>query len=160
MAWFTHEFEGLLSKHGVGRSRVIWYQVLFMPEHLVKVLPFREHPRLRVRGEIVDIPVAGAWMPTGNGHYYFIVSPEVRKGTGARLGDMLDMRFFIDDQHRVDVPPTLKAVLDERPALRAVWESLTPGKRRGFAHQVAQAKSSDAVQRRIHRVLEALAAIL
>lgn len=157
MALFTHEFEAPLSLHGVGKSRVIWYQVLFMPERLAQELPLHLNPRLRVRGEIVDIPVAGAWMPTGDGRHYFIVSPAVRKGTGARLGDMLDMRFVIDDQERVDVPAALEDALAAKPELRAVWQALSPGKRRGLAHQVAQAKSSATVERRVREVLDALA---
>lgn len=158
MALFTHEFEAPLEVHGVGKSRVIWYQVLFMPEQLAKQLPLREHPRLRVRGEIVDIPVAGAWMPSGDGRHYFIVSPAVRKGTGARLGDMLDMRFVIDDQDRVDVPAALEQALAANPELQTVWLQLSPGKRRGLAHQVAQAKSIATVQRRIQELLDVLSA--
>jgi hypothetical protein len=158
MPLFTHEFEAPLSMHGVGKSRVIWYHVLFMPEQLAEQLPLRAHPRLRVRGEIVDVPVAGAWMPTGDGHHYFIVSPAVRKGTGARLGDMLDMRFVIDDQERVDVPAALEEALNANPELHAIWQGFTPGKRRGLAHQVAQAKSSATVQRRIQEVMDTLSA--
>ena len=158
MAFFSHEFETTLTTHGVGMSRVIWYQVLFMPEQLAKELPLREHPRLRVCGEIVDIPVAGAWMPSGDGRHYFIVSPAVRKGTGARLGDVLDMRFNIDDQNRVDVPAALEEALAANPELRAIWLGLSPGRRRGLAHQVAQAKTSLTVQRRILEVRDVLLA--
>ena len=158
MSLFTHEFEGPLSTHGVGKSCVIWYHVLFMPAHLAKSLPLDVYPRLRITGEIVDIPVAGAWMPTGDGGHYFIVSPAVRKGTGARLGDMLHMRFGIDDQDRVDVPAALDDALKARPDMRAVWERITPGKRRGLAHRVAQAKSSATIQRRIEEVMDTLSA--
>lgn len=158
MALFTHEFEAPLTTHGVGKSRVIWYHVLFMPAYLAKTLPLGMHPRLRVRGEIVDIPVSGAWMPTGDGGHYFIVSPKVRKGTGARLGDMLDMRFVIDDQDRVDVPAALEDALNARPEIRAIWERTTPGKRRGLAHRVAQAKTSATVLRRIQEVIDLLQA--
>lgn len=156
MGFFTHEFEGPLSTHGVGKSRVIWYQVLFMPRALAEVLPLKAHPRLRVRGEIVDIPVAGAWMPTGDGQHYFIVSPTVRKGTGAKLGDLLDMRFVIDDQDRVDVPPALFQALALKPEMQAAWMKLTPGRQRGLAHQVAQAKTPSTLQRRIQSVMDTL----
>lgn len=158
MGLFSHEFEAPLAAHGVGKSRVIWYQVLFMPPTLAEMLPMKAHPRLRVRGEIVDIPVAGAWMPTGDGRHYFIVSPAVRKGTGARLGDMLDMRFVIDEQDRVDMPPALSEALAAQPAMQAAWMKLTPGQRRGHAHLVAQAKTDATRQRRIHAVLETLGA--
>ena len=158
MALFTHEFEAPLVRFGVGKARVIWYQVLFMPHALAETLPMKANPRLRVRGEIVDIPVAGAWMPTGDGRHYFIVSPSVRKGTGARLGDMLDMRFVIDEQDRVDMPPALSDALAAQPAMQAAWMKLTPGQRRGHAYQVAQAKTDTTRQRRIQSVLESLSA--
>jgi len=157
MALFTHEFEAPLELHGVGKGRVIWYHVLFMPAALALDLPLKTHPRLRVRGEIVDVPVAGAWMPCGDGRHYFIVSPAVRKGTGARLGDMLDMRFVIDDQDRVDVPAELTRALGAQPQLEKVWMGLTPGQRRGHAYQVAAAKSAATEQKRVQAVLDALA---
>jgi hypothetical protein len=156
MGLFTHEFEAPLATHGVGKSRVVWYQVLFMPGALAESLPMKAHPRLRVRGEIVDIPVAGAWMPTGDGRHYFIVSPAVRKGTGAKLGDRLDMRFVIDEQDRVDVPPALSEALALQPGRLAAWMKLTPGQRRGHAHQVFQAKTAATLQRRILSVLATL----
>lgn len=127
-----------------------------MPRALAAVLPMKAHPRLRVRGEIVDIPVEGAWMPTGDGQNYFIVSPAVRKGTGAKLGDMLDMRFVIDNQDRVDMPAALSQALALQPAMQVDWMKLTPGRQRGLAHQVAQAKTDATRQRRIHSVLEIL----
>ncbi len=158
MLLYGHEFDAPLSLHGVGKTRVIWYQVLFLPEHLAKRLPFAQYPRLRVTGEIADIPVSGAWMPTGDGRHYFIVSAAVRKDSGARLGDILPMRFAVDDQDRVDVPAALEDALNRRPDMRAIWEEITPGKRRGFAHQVAQAKTSATIRRRIDEVMDALSA--
>lgn len=74
------------------------------------------------------------------------------------LGDMLDMRFVIDDQDRVDVPAALEDALNARPELRAIWERTTPGKRRGLAHRVAQAKTSGTVLRRIQEVIDILQA--
>jgi hypothetical protein len=52
-----------------------------MPRHLAATLPMRARPWLRVRGEIVDIPAAGAWMPTGDGRHYYVVSPGSPKCT-------------------------------------------------------------------------------
>lgn len=135
---------------------MIWFHVLYLPERLATDLPLRRYPRLRVVGEIVDIPVSGAWMPSGDGRHYFIVSPAVRRGTGARLGTLLDMRFVIDDQDRVDVPEVLERALAARPQLRMLWAELSPGKRRGLAHRVTQAKSKSTQERRVQEVLDAL----
>jgi len=36
MGLFTHEFEAPLATHGVGKARVIWYHVPFMPRALTE----------------------------------------------------------------------------------------------------------------------------
>ena len=60
MTYFTHDFVGEIALHGVGKSRVITYKVLFMPPRFEAELPFQTYPRLRVEGEIADVPVRGA----------------------------------------------------------------------------------------------------
>jgi Domain of unknown function (DUF1905) len=92
VAFFTHGFEGVIQRFGVGRDRKVWYAVLFLPDAVAADLPFDRHPRLRVRGEIADFSVAGAWMPTGDGRRYFIVSPAVRRGAEVDVGSTVEMR--------------------------------------------------------------------
>lgn len=65
MAYLAHTFEAPLSRHGVGKTMVIWYFVLFLPEAVALTLPLKQYRRLRVVGEIRDVPVEGAWTPTG-----------------------------------------------------------------------------------------------
>lgn len=155
---YPHVFEAPLRRHGVGRERVIWYVVLFLPPHLEGDLPFARYPRLRVEGEIGDVPVAGAWMPTGDGHRYFIVSPTVRKATGARLGTMLEMRFRIADQDAVEILDVLARALAAEPRARLAWDALTPGYQRGLAHRVNAAKTDPTRDRRVAEVIAELLA--
>lgn len=99
MSFFPHRFHGPLPRFGVGRTRKDWYTALFLPAELERVLPFDEHPRLRVGGEIgEDAPVSGAWMPTGDGRRYFIVARRVMTQLRVALGDHVEMRFRIADQ--------------------------------------------------------------
>ncbi|MEL6735586.1 MAG: YdeI/OmpD-associated family protein [Pseudomonadota bacterium] len=156
MTYFTHEFEDVISLHGVGKSRVITYKVLLMPPHFEAELPFNEFPRLRVEGEISDVPVRGAWMPVGDGRRYFIVSPEIKKNTGLDVGDLVEMRFRIDDQDFVEVPPALQSAIDRNKATTREWEALTPGKKRMFAFHVASAKSTPTKQKRINEAIDAI----
>jgi len=157
MIYFTHDFSAKISLHGVGKTRVITYKVLFMPLRFETVLPFMAFPRLRVEGEIADVPVRGAWMPVGDGRRYFIVSPTIKANTGLDVGDEVEMRFRIDDQDHVDVPPALEAALGAEPAARHQWDKLTAGKKRMFTNHVASARSPATEQRRVH---EAMLAIL
>ncbi|MEM0898885.1 MAG: YdeI/OmpD-associated family protein [Pseudomonadota bacterium] len=156
MSYFTHEFEDVIALHGVGIKKVLTYKVLFMPPHFEKALPFDVYPRLRVEGEIADVPVRGAWMPVGDGRRYFIVSPEVKKQTGFDVGDLVEMRFRIDDQDHVDVPRALQIALDGNAEANAAWEALTAGKKRMFTFHVASAKTEPTEARRVAEAIEAI----
>ena len=157
MSYYTHSFEAAISLHGVGKSRVITYKVLFMPPSFEHELPFGEFPRLRVEGEIAEVPVRGAWMPVGDGRRYFIVSPEIKKQTGFDVGDTVEMRFRVDDQDFVDVPDALQRAINADEIASKNWNDLTAGKKRMFTFHVASAKT-DPTQRK--RIAEAMSAIV
>lgn len=149
-------FEGTIDRFGVGRTRKVWYTVLFLPHELEAKLPFVQFPRLRVKGEIGESPVEGAWMPTGDGRRYFIVAPRVLrvlKHLGVGLGDLVDMRFRIADQNAVDVPPELTAALAANPRAYKAWGALTAGKQRGLTHRIHPAKTEETRARRVAEVL-------
>ena len=154
--YFTHSFQAPIARHGVGKDRIVWYKVLFLPPKLEADLPFETWPRLRVEGEIAEVPVRGAWMPVGDGRRYFIVSPEVRAATGLDLGDEVDMRFRVDDQDHVDVPPPHLAAIRTDAQISDLWNDLTAGKKRMFSHHVGTAKTPPTEQRRIDEALSAI----
>ena len=72
-----YAFEARVERFGVGRTRKVWYDVLFLPPELEAQLPFDRYPRLRMEGEIAEVAIENAWMPTGHGRRYVIVGPEV-----------------------------------------------------------------------------------
>ncbi|WP_300039268.1 YdeI/OmpD-associated family protein [uncultured Roseobacter sp.] len=156
MRYFTHDFVGEIALHGVGKARVITYKVLFMPPRFESELPFRTYLRLRVEGEIADVPVRGAWMPVGDGRRYFIVSPDVKANTGLDVGDEVEMRFRIDDQDYVDVPAALQAALNQDELALAQWARLTAGKKRMFTNHVMSAKTTPTEQRRVDEAMVAI----
>ena len=156
MSYFTHDFVAEIALHGVGKSRVITYKVLFMPPHFETKLPFQTYPRLRVEGEIADVPVRGAWMPVGDGRRYFIVSPDIKANTGLDVGDEVEMRFRVDDQDYVDVPGALTAALSLDDAASTQWDKLTAGKKRMFTNHVFSAKTAPTEQRRVDEAMVAI----
>jgi hypothetical protein len=155
---YLYSFEGQIDRFGVGKTRKLWYTVLFLPPDVEAELPFGTFPRLRVEGEIADLPVEGAWMPTGDGRRYFIVAPRVLKGAEVGLGDSVEMRFGVADQNAVDVPAELAAALALYPAARTAWEALTPGKQRGLTHRIHGAKAPTTRRRRTDEVIAILQA--
>lgn len=156
MSYFTHAFVGQICHHGVGKSRVLTYKVLFLPSDLEATLPFDTFPRLRVEGEIAEVPVRGAWMPVGDGRRYFIVSPSIKANTGHDVGDVVEMRFRVDDQDYVDVPMALQDALASDNDLASKWAALTAGKKRMFTFHVASARTQATELRRVEEALEAI----
>lgn len=154
--YYHHNFEGPIERFGVGKTRKVWYTVLFLPTALERQLPFAAHPRLRVDGEIVEVPVTGAWMPTGDGRRYFIVAARVLKEASVGVGQQVEMRFRIADQDAVDVPPELARALRANTRAKAAWDALSAGKQRGLTHPIHSAKTTTTRER---RVLETIAAL-
>jgi hypothetical protein len=132
--------------------------VLFLPPEIAAELPFADHPRLRVEGEIADVPVEGAWMPTGDGRRYFIVAPRVLKGAEIGVGDIVEMRFGVADQNAVDMPAELAAALAQSQEALTAWQALTPGKQRGLTHRIHGAKAPATRRRRTDEVIAMLQA--
>lgn len=156
MSWFPHAFEAPLSRHGVGRTRKIWYNVLFLPADIAEQLPLRAHPQLRVEGEIAEVPMAGAFIPAGDGRHYVIVGPTVMRDAGLAIDQLVEMRFRVADQDAVDVPDALAAALRRDGEAADAWEALTTGRRRALAHLVATARTEATRTKRVDSVLLAI----
>ena len=151
---YPHSFEGCVETHDVGSERYV-YTVCWIPDEVARELPLEENPRLRVEGEINDVPFAGALHPV-RGRWYVLLSKAFLKEALPEGGSELEVRFRVADQDAVDVPDELADLLEVRPTARAAWEALTPGKRRFLAHPVASAKRPDTRRRRAEKVVEQL----
>ncbi|MEM9013756.1 MAG: YdeI/OmpD-associated family protein [Pseudomonadota bacterium] len=154
--FYPYTFSSQIERFGVGKARKVWYNVVFMPDALKKELPFDKYPRLRVDGEIADIPISNAFIPAGDGRNYVIVSPEVMKEAGLSVDDLVEMRLRIADQDHVDIPGRLAHAISRTKKTQAGWDALTPGKRRMLAQHVKSAKTDPT---RIKRIEEAISAI-
>jgi hypothetical protein len=131
------------------------YTVVYLPEDLAGALPLDRYRRLRVEAEVNGVPLKAALMPTG-GRWYLMLSKKLLKRAGLTLGDPAHVTFAVADQDAVDVLPPLAEALDAEPDLRAAWEALTPGKRRGLAHRVASAKTAPTIAKRVAEVIDGL----
>jgi hypothetical protein len=153
---FPFAFEAEIERFAVGKSRLVWYDVLFLPDELRRQLPFDRYPRLRVDGEIAEVPFTGAFIPAGGGRNYAIVGPEVRKSAGVAAGDRVTMRFRVADQDEVEVPEALFNAVSSESAARRAWDALTPGKQRALSQHVLSAKTQDTRGKRVGEALDAL----
>ncbi|MEL7302380.1 MAG: YdeI/OmpD-associated family protein [Pseudomonadota bacterium] len=152
MSYFDYSFEAPVSTHDVGSSRYL-YTVVWLDPDLVKTLPLKAYPKLRIVGEINDVPFRSALTPV-RGRWYILLSKTQLREMNASVGDNVDVRFSIDDQDAVDVPEALAAALKTNAPMAKLWDELTPGKQRGLAYRVASAKTEPTQKKRVEEVFD------
>ena len=153
MSYFDHSFEAPIVEHWFEAKFA--YTVVWLPPEVAEALPFKAYPRLRVEGEVAEQGFEAACMPVRR-RWYLMGSKKAMKAAGVSLGDEVEVRFRIADQDAVDMPVDLTRALEADAAALARWDALTPGKKRGLAFRVAQAKRPETRAKRIAELLEAL----
>jgi len=140
----------------VGHYAPMGYTVDWLPTAFALALPEPPKSRPRVVGELASVPFKGALHPTADGRAYFIFNKEMQKRTGLSAGDPIRIAFRFDDPNAVDIPRELQDALAQDDGAREVWDDLTPGTQRGFAHRVSSAKTAPIRAKRVAEVIMAL----
>ena len=152
MSDYPYNFDAKIVKHDFGK---MYYSVVYAPKDVISQIDFTKSKRLRIDGEINGIRIDAALMPT-KGKWYIMVSKKLQRLLGLTLGDPVSVSFDIADQDAINVPKELQFALEANDAARVVWDSWTPGKRRGFCHRVDSAKMQETRERRVEEVLDTL----
>ncbi|MEM9941013.1 MAG: YdeI/OmpD-associated family protein [Planctomycetota bacterium] len=147
-----HLFEAEVTTHDVGGYN---YTVVYVPQKILKHLPMKKYPRLRVNAQICGVATEAALQPC-RGEWYLMVPKRIQKAASIGVGDSAMVRFTIADQDFVDVPTELLHAIEARSKACKVWDSLTPGKKRGYAYRVSSAKRDETKYRRVEDIIEEL----
>lgn len=156
MSYYEFAFEGPVERLGIGKTKILYYCVIMLPDEVIETLPFDRFPRLRVIGEVAECPVRGAWQPVGDGRKYFILSAKFLKDAGLSVGSWTEMRFNIDDQDHVDVPNELERIIETREDIKQIWDTLSPGKKRFHCHAIDSGKTEKTRTKRVASVIQQL----
>lgn len=122
---------------------------VLLPGDLRPHLPLDAHPQLRVEAEIDGISHEGTFMPQPNGRHAMMVARRLLRETGRSVGDEVHVAFAVADQDAVRVHPAIRELLEEDEALRAAWDDMTPGRRRGWTARIGRLKSVEARRRNL-----------
>ncbi|MEM6702489.1 MAG: YdeI/OmpD-associated family protein [Acidobacteriota bacterium] len=152
--FYSHQFEAPIVTHDVGSDRYV-YTVVFVPADLVAELPLREHPRLRITGEVEGHPLEASLTPV-RGRWYLLLSKKLLEAIGAKVGEQVTVSFNVADQNAVSLPEELQRALEANPSAADLWRDQTPGRQRGLAYRVASAKTSPTRAKRIQEVFDIL----
>ena len=110
--------------------------------------------RPKVRALIDGHEYRGSLMNMGGGHMLGM-RKDVRAAIGKDVGDSVRVEVELDTAPRtVDVPPELRAALDESAEASERFDTLSYTHRREFAEWVAQAKKQETRDRRAARAVE------
>jgi len=154
MSFYDHSFEGAVVPHDVGSQRYN-YTVIWVPKDILSELPLRDFPKLRIQGELAcqgEEIILDAALTPARGNWYILVSGAKLKALGARINDVVSVRFTVSDQEEVVVPDVLQTELENDLEFARSWQNLTAGKKRALAHRVASAKRLDTIAKRLIEV--------
>jgi hypothetical protein len=116
--------------------------------------------RIQVNGK-PDIPWRINLMPVGDGSFFLYLHGQVRKESGASVGDVVSLTIEFDDDYKggpVDpIPPWFGDELQRNPAAQSGWDRLPPSRQKEILRYLVRLKSSQAQQRNVQRALHVLA---
>ncbi len=151
---YRYSFKAAIESHDIGSDQYR-YTVVYVPDDVLDKLPLKKHPRLRINGVVNDYEIEAALNPS-RGLWYIMLSKRVLKAIGASGGEVVTVKFNVADQNAVKIPPELQDALAKHAAKKALWDELTPGKQRGWAHRINIAKTKPTKLKRIDELLDAL----
>ena len=100
-------------------------------------------------------------MPAGDGSFYLYLHGDVRKASGTKVGDVVDVEVQFDEEYKSGpahpMPSWFSEALDGNEAARRGWNALIPSRQKEILRYVSQLKSREAQMRNLDRALHVLA---
>lgn len=116
--------------------------------------------RIRVNGK-PDAPWRINLMPVGDGSFYLYLHGDVRKASGARVGDIVNIEVQFDDEYKSGpvhpMPAWFKDALARNKRAQSGWDALIPSRRKEILRYFSGLKSRDAQARNLEKALHVLA---
>lgn len=94
-------------------------------------------------------------LPVGNGAFIMPLNNSMRKGTGKKNGDKLEVKIEID-KSPVLISPELLECLNEEPEALRNFKNLVPSHQRYFSNWIIEAKTYETKAKRIALSVNAL----
>lgn len=98
-------------------------------------------------------PFQVSLFPVGGGQHYIRIKAKVRKETGTKVGDRIDVRIIVLDRAQVEIPEDLLNALRAEKA-EGHFKSLPPGKRSFIVRRINEAAKPETRVKRIQEAVE------
>lgn len=96
---------------------------------------------VRCHTELNGYAVDRCLIPNGMGGHYIWLGRDHLRAIGAQTGSTVHVRLWAADPHAVVLPPEFEAALEQDEAAAQRFYAFTPGKQRGLASYITQAKT-------------------
>ncbi len=127
---------------------------IVIPESIIEELGAGKKPPVKVT--LNDYTYRSTVAVMG-GKYMVGVNSTVRAESGVKGGDTLTVTLELDTEKRkVILPDALKKALDENPAAKRFFESLSYSRQRVHAESIGSAKTPETLQRRTEKSIAEL----
>jgi hypothetical protein len=100
-------------------------------------------------------PFQVSLFPVGGGQHYIRIRAKVRKETGTKIGDRIEVRFTVFDRAQVDIPEDLMRALRVEKAVD-LFKSLSPGKQNFLVRCINEAAKAETREKRIQETVAAV----
>lgn len=120
------------------------YSLLLLPMEVIQPFLDKNIKRVKVKAafEGKELEFHGAFQKR-NGSYHMMFGKRYQKELGVFPNDYFQLQFFEDDsKYGVEMPEELEAVLMSDYEAFEIFESFTPGKRRGIIYGILSYKAS------------------
>jgi len=99
-------------------------------------------------------------MPVGNGSFYLYLHGDVRKASGSKVGDSVNVEISFDSAYRNGpmhfMPAWFSSALGKNRNAKKAWESLTPSRQKEILRYLSALKSDEARKRNLSRAIGVL----
>jgi len=123
--------------------------ILIIPQEIIESI--NQKGRIRVEGTMNETAFSLAIQNLKTGERYFSVSNPLRRAAKIQLSIPVEVKFYLVDLNKLDIPEELNAVLEEDAEGKAAFNKLTTGYKRSLIHYITSVKNVDS---RVKRALE------
>ncbi len=99
-------------------------------------------------------------MPKGDGSFYLYLHGNVRKASGTKVGDTVEVEIEFDTSYRNGpqhpMPASFRSMLNEDPIAKRAWTALPPSRKKEILRYFAALKSPEAQERNLARMMHIL----
>lgn len=128
-----------------------------IPADIAQQLKPGHKQSFRVKGKLDKHSISGiAILPMGGGSFIMPLNATMRKALGKRTGAMLNVKLT-EDKEPFKMNADFMACLDDEPAAKSYFESLTGSHQRYFSKWIDSAKTDETKTKRIAKAVSALA---